>query len=128
MGLPTAEKVTPVVEAGKVKWRGQKVETRFYPLEPKTVTAKNKRGRDIQSTQNELGGFEFEIVLKEKPATNQIVLDIQARGLRFSYQPPLTQQEIDRGADRPDNVVGSYAVYHATKKNNQYMTGKAFHM
>jgi len=114
VGLPTTEKVTPIVEAGKVKWRGQKVKARFYPLEP--------------TTQNELGGFEFEIVLKEKPATNQIVLDIDAKGLRFSYQPPLTQQEIDNGTVRPDNVVGSYAVYHATKKNNEYMTGKAFHI
>jgi len=114
VGLPTAEKITPVVESGGVKWRRQKVETQFYPLEPTTL--------------NELGGFEFEVVLKEKPPTNQIILDIQAQRLRFSYQPPLTQEEIDEGVVRPDNIVGSYAVYHATKKNNQYVTGKAFHI
>lgn len=114
VGLPTTEKPAPIVEAGRVKWRGQKVETQLYPLKSTPI--------------NELGGFEFEIVLKEKPVSNQIVLDIQAQGLRFSYQPPLTQEEIDRGDIRPDNVVGSYAVYHATKKNNRYMTGKAFHI
>jgi len=128
LGLPTADKITPVVEVGKVKWRGQKMETHFYPLEPKVVATKDKDGRDRQFGQNELGGFEFEIVLKEKPATNQIALDIQMQGLRFAYQPPLTQQEIEQGAIRPENVVGSYAVYHATKKNNEYMTGKAFHI
>lgn len=114
MGLPTTIKTTPVVKNGKIKWRGQKVEAQIYPLEPTDV--------------NELGGFEFEIILKEKPSSNQIVLNIQAQGLRFSYQPPLTQEEIDEGSSRPDNVVGSYAVYHAKKKGNQYMTGKAFHI
>jgi len=114
MGLPTTEKVTPIVEAGKVKWIGNKVDAHLYPLEP--------------TTMNELGGFEFEIVLKEKPATNEIVFDFEAQGLRFSYQPPLTQQEIDAGNVSPDNVVGSYAVYHIAKKNNQYGTGKAFHL
>lgn len=32
-------------------------------------------------------------------------------GLEFHYQPSLTQEEIDLGCHRPDNVVGSYAVY-----------------
>lgn len=77
VGLPTAEKITPVIEAGKVKWRGQKIDAHLYSLEPTSI--------------NELGGFEFEIVLKEKPESNQIVFDINAKGLRFSYQPPLTK-------------------------------------
>jgi len=53
--------------------------------------------------------------------------------LEFYYQPELTKQEIDEGAFRPDNVVGSYAVYHSTKRNHiigqtNYKTGKAFHI
>jgi len=136
VGLPTTEKVTPMVESGRVKWRGQKVETHFYPLEPRNVAAKDKDGNDVSFPQNELGGFEFEIILKEKPVTNKIIFNIQTQGLRFSYQPPLTQQEIDNGSIGPENVVGSYAVYHATRTNihaskadaEKYKTGKAFHI
>jgi len=86
VGLPSTEKITPAVEAGKGKWRGQKIDAHLYPLEP--------------TARNELGGFEFEIILKEKPATNQIVLDIQTQGLRFSYQPELTDE--DRGKTSPE--------------------------
>ncbi|MBA7577293.1 hypothetical protein ES708_19140 [subsurface metagenome] len=130
VGLPTTEKISPVVEEGKIKWCGQKIDTRFYPLEPRTVIAKDKHGRDVSFTQNGLGGFEFEIALKEKPTTNQIVFDIEAQELRFSYQPPLHPDHPtwNEEASCPENVVGSYAVYHATKKNNKYMTGKAFHI
>ena len=136
VGLPTAEKITPIVKAGRVQWRGQKVETHFYPLEPRTVIVKDKEGRDRQFTQNELGGFEFEIILKEKPATNQVVLNIETHGLKFYYQPPLTEKEIAGGAVRPDNGVGSYAVYHATRTPfhrskadaEKYKCGKAFHI
>lgn len=50
----------------------------------------------------------------------------------FFYQPPLTQKEINEGSIRPDDVVGSYAVYHKTKKNHvigetNYQTGKIGH-
>lgn len=130
VGLPAAENITPGIEAGRVKWRGQKIGTRFYPLEPKVVTTKDANGRDVPFTQNELGSFEFEIILKEKPATNKIILDIDTKGLRFSYQPPLHPDHPtwNEKAFCPENVVGSYAVYHATKKNNEYMAGKAFHI
>ncbi|GAI91778.1 unnamed protein product, partial [marine sediment metagenome] len=145
VGLPTTEKITPVVEAGKVKWRGRKVEAHFYPLEPKTVITKDNKGRDRQFDQNELGGFEFEVVLKEKPATNEINLDFETRGLRFAYQPPLHPDHptwADTNGNgivnsfRPENVVGSYAAYHATRRNihasaedaEKYKTGKAFHI
>jgi len=111
-------------------------ETEFYPLEPRTVIAKDKYGNDAPFPQNELGGFEFEIILKKKPKTNKIVLNIETQGLKFSYQSPLTQGEIDRGNIRPDNVVGSYTVYHATRTPfhkgkadaEKYKCGKAFHI
>jgi hypothetical protein len=74
------------------------------------------------------GGLEFEWVLPSIPPTNQFVATIRTKGLEFYYQP----FETDEG-DRPDNVKGSYAVYHATRANNfvggkQYFTGKAFHI
>ncbi len=120
VGLPIKGKRDPVIEGNKVKWIEPNLEAHLYPLEAKG--------------QNELDGFEFEIILKKKPKTNQIVLNIETRGLRFFYQPALTQQEIDSGAVRPDNVVGSYAVYHATKggmvdsRGKNYKAGKAFHI
>src|SRR3990167_5477654 len=78
--------------------------------------------------------YEIEIVLNEKPLTNVFDFTIDgAENLDFSYQPALTQKEIDEGALRPENVVGSYAVYHKTKANHRvgstnYATGKAFHI
>lgn len=122
------------VEDGKVKAKykikfgkfKQEVETEFYSLEP--------------TEQHELGGFEFEVILKEKPATNKIVLDIETEGLEFCYQPPLhpdhpTWKDDEVGHHyRPENIVGSYAVYHATKgrmvdsTGRNYKTGIAFHI
>jgi hypothetical protein len=87
------------------------------------------------SKEIEDGGIEFEIILKTKPATNKISMPIETTGLDFFYQPPLTQEEIDHGAIRPENVVGSYAVYHSTAKGDyslrggkNYKSGKAFHI
>jgi hypothetical protein len=79
------------------------------------------------------GGFEFEVELAEKPATNILEFTIQSKEFDFFYQPELTQDEIDRHAVRPENVVGSYAVYHKSKKGNynggkEYRAGKAFHI
>ena len=77
--------------------------------------------------------FEFEIELASKPSSNVIELSIQSKGLRFLYQPELTQAEIDKGNIRPDNVIGSYAVYHQFMKGNyidgkNYRSGKIFHI
>lgn len=83
---------------------------------------------------SEDGGFEFEWVLPKKPSSNVLIATIQTKGLNFFYQPPLTQQEIDEGVVRPDNVVGSYAAYHSTKggvnhaDGMKYKVGKAFHI
>lgn len=81
----------------------------------------------------EYGGFEFEWVLKKKPESNVLRTTIQHKGLDFFYQPALSAEEIKQGASRPENVIGSYAVYHQTKRDNivdgmEYKTGKAFHI
>jgi len=94
-------------------------------------------------------GFEYEIVLKEKPKSNVIELKIETKDLVFYYQPPLTEDSLGDGLtcsetkcvdgkghtiiERPEEIVGSCAVYHATKKNHiigqtNYETGKAFHI
>jgi len=74
------------------------------------------------------GGLRFELVLKVKPLVNSFTIPIKSKNLRFSKQPFLAQEDIDAGISCPLNVEGSYAVYHVSKKNNQYMTGKAFHI
>ncbi|RJX20130.1 MAG: hypothetical protein C4570_04275 [Ammonifex sp.] len=87
-------------------------------------------------------GLEWAIILSAKPTTNRFAIPIQTEGLDFHYQPPLTAEEIAEGCVRPDSVVGSYAVYHSTKRWNRrnvnlatkdttyefYGTGKAFHI
>lgn len=80
------------------------------------------------------GGYEIELVLNEKPASNKIEFTIQTKELDFFYQPKLTTEEVAiEGKWRPDNVVGSYAVYHKSKSGNyvggkEYKAGKAFHI
>lgn len=116
------ETAPQVKQAGdKVSWRGQKVEAHFY---------------DTGSVKENEGGYEFEVVLLEKPKTNVITMTIQTKGLDFFYQPPLTKEEIIRGTTvRPENVVGSYAVYHQNREGDytrlggkNYKAGKAFHI
>ena len=80
------------------------------------------------------GGVEVAVVLKEKPESN--VFDFTITGadtLDFFYQPELTKEEIDQGDQRPENVIGSYAVYHKNKSGHadgelNFETGKAFHI
>ena len=87
---------------------------------------------------------EFEIILSEPPKTNKIEIPFTMKDLVLFYQPPLTEEfpeedceiwtathiktKSGRQCSRPENVVGSYAAYHASKRNNQYTTGKAFHI
>lgn len=84
-----------------------------------------------EGTQNE---FDIDFTLDSQPNTNVFEYKIEgAEEFDFFYQPELTQQEIDEGESRPENVVGSYAVYHKTKANHRigstnYATGKAFHI
>lgn len=98
------------------------VDYRFYPLDPQE--------------QMEDGGVEFEFTLNQKPDSNAFVFPIETRNLAFNYQPELTDQEKAQGCERPENVVGSYAVYHAWRvpvhpteaSAEKYKTCKAFHI
>ena len=85
------------------------------------------------SEQWELGSFRMEITHKTKPISNKIVSRILGNNVVSHYQPPLTQQEIEEGCFRPDNIVGSYAFYHAAKgvmnssRGKDYKAGKFGH-
>ncbi|MBA7706476.1 hypothetical protein ES703_115330 [subsurface metagenome] len=122
-----------IVKSSKHQFVGNKVEIdtpaqklRVYPID---IRSTGEFYGDIEDVvQCEDGGLRFELVLKAKPLTNSFAIPIKSKNLRFSKQPFLTLEDIDAGTSCPLNVEGSYAVYHATKKNNQYMTGKAFHI
>jgi len=79
------------------------------------------------------GGFEFEVVLPAKPPQNYLEFTLVDNDVDYFYQPPLTQEEIDQGSQRPENVVGSYAIYAKTPKTNwtggkEYKCGKIGHI
>ena len=122
-GLPDAPGATVQDKDGRISWqRLDGVKAVFYDLDDPEI------GED--------GGFEFEVHLPKKPASNVIELTLNVpKNLEFHYQPPLTKEEIAEGCIRPENVVGSYAVYHASKAGDyslrggkNYKTGKAFHI
>lgn len=71
---------------------------------------------------------EFEIILKEKPLTNKLQFSLQSKGVDFIYQPELTVEEKKEGFIRPTHVIGSYAIYHKSKINNEYQAGKVGHI
>jgi hypothetical protein len=97
-----------------------------------------KTSKDVElvetlGAENSDGAYELNVVLKEKPQSNVIKYSIDSAGLDFFYQPALTQIETDGGAIRPENVVGSYAVYYKNVPTNtvggkEYKAGKAFHI
>lgn len=79
------------------------------------------------------GGMEFEVILKERPKTNVVTFTLNTKGLDFFYQPELTVEEKLQGIKKPENVIGSYAVYASEQKTNyvggkEYKTGKVGHI
>jgi len=100
-----------------IEWESsdKNIKSRFYEL-------------DADNEQFEEGGFEFEVIFTEKPKSNSVLYTIKTKGLRFVKQRALTRAEIDEGHEQPDNAKWSYAVFHNSKMNNEYRTGKAFHI
>jgi hypothetical protein len=104
---------------GLISWEKGAIKTQFY--------------EQPSSDDHPEGGYEFEVILASKPASNKLQFTIQTKGLDFFYQPALTAEEIKAGDFRPENVVGSYAVYHSEKRGEfiggkNYRSGKAFHI
>lgn len=103
-----------------------------------------------EATDTEEGGYKYIWYLNEKPASNIVEFQIETSGLDFFYQPPLNVENTDPNLtctetqckdkngniveERPENVVGSYAVYYSTKGGmndaygKDYKVGKAFHI
>ena len=121
VNLVDDENVQPIISADKetIKWSKEKREIKFYEL-PSSETFPE-------------GGYEFEITLKEKPTTNKVQFNLETKGLEFFYQPEPTKEEKANGVIRPENVIGSYAVYYKNaplniKGQKEYKVGKAFHI
>lgn len=99
----------------KIVWEGDKIKAEIYQL-----------------TEGE-GGQEFEITLKEKPKSNIIQFTLVDKCVDYFYQPELTLEEKIRGVERPENIVGSYAIYSSEEKINyiggkEYKSGKVGHI
>jgi hypothetical protein len=94
---------------------------------------RNTIKEEITTQHDPDGAYELEVILEEKPTTNYLEFTVESKNLDFFYQPELTQEEIEAGGMRPEWIVGSYAVYHKFKKDNEvggkeYRAGKAFHI
>lgn len=110
-GLPEGEE-TVFTAGDKIKHRKGYIETRFFLVE----------------TAGEEDKHEMDVVLFEKPTGNIVQFTIASKNLVFYKQGELTEQEIADGCERPDDVVGSYAVYHKNKVNDVWLESKAMHI
>ncbi len=124
-GEPLSQKnASSTITDNVISWASKDIEFNFYPV--------------AIDSQNELGSFEYNMSIANSKAgtgttLNSISFPMTSIGLSFYYQPELTQEEIDANTIRPENVVGSYAVYHSTKRDHiigqtNYKSGKAFHI
>lgn len=121
-----------MVEADTHKFIGNKIEIedsrkkiRVYPIN--TRSTKDFYGDATDDIQCHDGGLRYDIKYFEMPQTNFFDTPLVCKNTRWAKQPFLTQEDVEQGISCPFNVEGSYSVYHATKKNNRYMTGKIGH-
>jgi hypothetical protein len=129
------DEINPVIttEGEIIKWKGDKLEVHFY-----------------DKPELEEGGYEFGVLLKDKPASNVINFTLLAKGLIFDKQLPLDKEKHGREvsystpthtfdangnilSERPENIINSYAVYSDIVKINydektEYKNGKIGHI
>ena len=95
------------------------------------------------SISNEPNGVELNLTLPTQPASSTFAIKFEYANLSFNYQGPLNEElnvseytfvnatHAFNGSDlleyRPENIVGSYAVY-GLHEGNQYASGKVFHI
>jgi hypothetical protein len=113
--------------SAKINYDKDKPEEKKLSWEIKTDQLLDIEAIETNGT-NFNGGFIFNLTLSKKPKDNIFSFPVEIENLNYYYQPALTPDEIAQGYIRPENVIGSYAFYHTTKRNNKYKTGKAFHI
>ena len=111
VSVPTTKSLLPIKEEEKLKWVDGNMTTKVYPLEKQNIVLTTDLGYHKTEERYEKGGVEIEAILTQKPETNKIIYNITTKGLRFTYQPPLTPLE-KKTCYRPEDVIGSYAVYN----------------
>lgn len=106
----------------------------------------------IPHKEEDMRGYEFEVTFLEKPVSNVFEFSLRSKNVDFFYQPPLTQEYVPLDGEivtptdvfnkegfclrhRPENVIGSYAVYHKVKSGDwkipggkNYRAGKVAHI
>lgn len=101
-----------------------------------------KDGNDTVRMQPVEDGYKIDVVWQDMPESNTVTFQLEnTESLDFFYQRPLNEEMASStctptncgSAYRPENVVGSYAVYHKEKKGHvigqtNYGTGKAYHI
>lgn len=119
------------VSYSKTKSKGKSVRKELTKITEYQVS--NKESVVMEPTEDG-EGFNIDILLNSKPSSNVFTYTFENwQDKDFFYQPELTPQEIANGVSRPDNVVGSYAVYSKVNKDHitgqtNYQTGKLFHI
>ena len=121
-GLPLVPRVFTLAEEAKIA----EIET-IHNNENWIVNGKRDDVWRLTASEQNEDGFEFDITLATKPDTNVYTMSIETKGLVFSKQATIPD-ELVKIDYRSPRVVGSYAVYHESKQNNQYKSGKAFHI
>src|SRR3989339_452005 len=87
IGVPLGAEAPYIDEENTMKWDYGDKDIAIYELPP-SETYKN-------------GGFEIDVILKEKPATNKIHFTIDSQDYNFFYQAPLYERE-----GVPEAVIG----------------------
>ncbi len=159
LGDPSAEDFRPKMTLGR--WGEEaSVSLEYETGEPGTARYSDGRlewrsagdvGVDITLMTTNFGGAELDLVLKRNPGTDTFHFRLDWQNLEFLYQPPLNEDPVPQAdscsetrcfrngqlvAERPENVVGSYAVYlrdrvsgdYRAVGGKNYRAGKAFHI
>lgn len=109
------------------KWGGTST-LKVTPTNAVKSGGKLKLGQNIEvKVEEREGEVEYSWILAAKPTVNVFYLTLDFTGCTFIYQPPLTAAQVKAGDVRPENVVGSYAVY-GSKTGGIYQTGKIAHI
>lgn len=116
-----AKETPTIIEEGDgvIKYRKSKRDCHFYDIDP--------------CQEHPEGACEFEVFLKEKPATNTVLFSINDKGVVYLFQPELTEQRKAEGWSQPENAIRSYAVYAKEEKLNieggkEYKNNKLGHI
>lgn len=128
-----AKQIGNVVET-TLPWKGERGLKVKYDMGEPSIQEKltDKRDKRVHFETNG-NNVEYGLILEKRPKTNTFCYEVEnAEQYDWFKQLPLTQEEIDEGDFRPDNIINSYAVYHKVLKNHElgktnYETGKAFH-